>query len=241
MLILGLETATERIGVALIGSTGILSSYEVTRGRHHAEILVPAIDFVCSHADVAVEEISAIAVDLGPGLFTGMRVGVATAQAMAQALEVPVIGLTSLDVLAYSCRHRGDLVLSIVDARKGQVFYGFHRVGMDEVEVLCEPRVGVAGDVIAAIEDRGQRVLCVGDGALRYRQEFEGHPLIEMADRYLAHPSVQNLVILALRKALREQWSPPGDVRAVYVRPPDAEINWATRPLEIASDADVIP
>lgn len=234
MLILGIETATERIGVALIGSDGVLAAFEATRGRHHAEIVVPAIEFVCRHAGVAVDELSAVAVDVGPGLFTGMRVGLATGKAMAQALEVPLIGISSLEVLAFACRQRGvtdsDAVIApVVDARKGQVFFGFHRSTSEGMQTLGEPRVGHVADFVAAVEDRGQHVMCVGDGAIRYQLELEEHPLIDLVDRHFAHPSVHNLSIMAMRRALREEWSAPAAVQAVYVRAPDAEINWSTR------------
>jgi tRNA threonylcarbamoyladenosine biosynthesis protein TsaB len=104
MLILGIETATERVSVAIGGHEGVLAMFEVTRGRRHAETLTPAIDFVCRQADVTLDEISVVAVDVGPGLFTGMRVGLASAKAIAQALRVPMIGISSLDLLAYPCR-----------------------------------------------------------------------------------------------------------------------------------------
>ena len=229
MLILAIETATERIGVGLVGSEGIVASFEATRGRHHAEIVVPAIEFVCRHAGITVDELSAIAVDVGPGLFTGMRVGLATAKAMCQALDIPLVGVTSLEILGCSYRHSDKVIASVVDARKGQVFFGFLQATRDEIRTLDEPRVGDVSDLIAAIEDRGQPVVCVGDGALRYRSDLEHHRFVEMGDVHAVHPSVQHLGILARRRALREQWSSAHEVRAVYLRPPDAEINWSTR------------
>ena len=75
MLILGIETATDRVSVAIGGHEGVIGLFEVTKGRRHAETLVPAIDFVCRQAGIDLEEISVVAVDVGPGLFTGMRVG----------------------------------------------------------------------------------------------------------------------------------------------------------------------
>lgn len=236
MLILGIETATERIGVGLIGSEGILASFEATRGRHHAEIVVPAIEFVCRHAGVSVDELSCIAVDVGPGLFTGMRVGLATAKAMAAALQLPVVGVTSLEILAHSCRHSDKVIVSVVDARKGQVFFGFHRATADGIEVLGQARAGKVQDLIGAIEDRSQQVVCIGDGAQRYRNELEGHSLIDFADRHLAHPSVDQLLIMGMRRAVREQWSSAGEVHAMYLRPPDAEINWSIRTNPPAAD-----
>ena len=127
MLILGIETATEQVSVAIGGHEGVLGLFEVTRGRRHAETLVPAIEFLCRQADIEIAEFGAIAVDVGPGLFTGMRVGIATGKAMAQALRIPMIGISSLDLLAFPLRHSDRLIASVIDARRGEVFYAFYR------------------------------------------------------------------------------------------------------------------
>src|SRR3954465_15204727 len=101
MIILSIETATMQVGCAVGGAEGVFASFHASRGRRHAETLTPAIELVCHHAQVELSQISAIAVDIGPGLYTGLRVGIATAKAMALALHVPMIGLSSLDLLAF--------------------------------------------------------------------------------------------------------------------------------------------
>ena len=85
MLILGLESATAQVGCAIGGHEGVLASSHSARGKRHAENLTPAIEFVCRQARVELQEISCVAVDNGPGLFTGLRVGVASGKAIAQA------------------------------------------------------------------------------------------------------------------------------------------------------------
>ena len=112
MLILGIETATQQVSVSIGGHEGVLGTFEVSRGRRHAETLVPAIEFLCRQTDVAIDEFGAIAVDIGPGLFTGMRVGLATGKAMAQALRIPMIGISSLDLLAFPLRHADRTIVS---------------------------------------------------------------------------------------------------------------------------------
>ena len=108
MLILAIETATESVGVALGGRDGVLASVTIARGRRHGETLAPAIQFACRHAGVELPDLDAVAVDIGPGLFTGMRVGIATAKALAMALDIPVVPVTSLESLAESARsHHG--------------------------------------------------------------------------------------------------------------------------------------
>ena len=127
MIVLGIETATQQAGCALGGVEGVLASFHVSRGRRHAETLVPAVQFTCRQAQVRLSEVSVVAVDVGPGLFTGLRVGVATAKALAQGLRVPMIGLSSLDLLAFGVRHTDRLIAAVVDARRGEVFSAFYR------------------------------------------------------------------------------------------------------------------
>jgi tRNA threonylcarbamoyl adenosine modification protein YeaZ len=142
MLILGIETATERVSVAVGGHEGVIGLFEVTKGRRHVETLVPAIEFVLQQAGIDLEEISVVAVDVGPGLFTGMRVGLAAAKAIALALRIPMIGISSLDLLAFPSRHTDRVVVPVVDARKGEVFYAMYRQVPGGLQQVAEPRSG---------------------------------------------------------------------------------------------------
>ncbi len=227
MLILGIETATEQVGVAIGGHEGVIATFEVARGRRHAEILVPAIEFVCRQADMDLSEIGVIAVDVGPGLFTGMRVGLAAAKALAQALRIPMIGITSLDLLAFPCRHTDRVIVPVIDARKGEVFWSMYRQVPGGVQQVSAPTVGPIDELISDLLARSQDVLCVGDGAERYREQIVDGYRCEISAP--AHPSPGALVQLAHARALREEWVRPNDIVPVYLRLPDAQINWAKR------------
>jgi len=229
VLILGIETSTEQVSVAIGGHEGVLGLHEVCRGRRHAELLTPAIDMLCRNADIELGEISVIAVDVGPGLFTGMRVGLATAKALAQALRVPMIGMSSLDLLAFPLRHSMRTVVAVIDARKGELFYAFYRTVPGGVQRVVEPRCGRVDDLIADVMARGDDVLLVGDGALRYRDELEPDLRCDFAEQFLSRPSAAPLVQLAHARALREEWVNPWEIQPMYLRNPDAQINWATR------------
>lgn len=237
MLILGIETATQNVSVALGGHEGVLALLEVSRGRRHAEMLVPAIEVVCRQADVEVHELGAVAVDIGPGLFTGMRVGIATAKAMAQALRLPMIGISSLDLLAFPLRHSDRTLAAVIDARKGEVFYAFYRPVPGGVQRVTEPQVGSPDDLVADLMARGQHTLCVGDGALRYRDEITASMHCEVAEQFLGAPSAAPLVQLAHARALREEWVTPGEIQPLYLRAPDAHINWSTRASSASGSA----
>ena len=122
VIVLAIESATARAGVALGTPDGVVASAQVTRGPRHAEVLVPAVEWVCAQAGVELAGVDAIAVDVGPGLFTGLRVGIATANGLAQALGKPMVAVSSLDLLAHAYKHAGPDIVSVIDARRGEVY-----------------------------------------------------------------------------------------------------------------------
>jgi tRNA threonylcarbamoyladenosine biosynthesis protein TsaB len=229
MLILGIDTATAQVGCAVGGHEGVLASMHSARGRRHAEDLAPAIDVVRRQARIELSEISVVAVDVGPGLFTGLRVGLATAKAIAHALRVPMIGVTSLDLVAFPVRWTDRLIASVVDARRGQLYHAFYRQVPGGVQRVSEPGVSDPDDLAAELQARGEEALLVGDGALRYADLLGDDPRVEIVEQGQAHPTATALVQLAHARALREEWVQPWEIEPVYLRPPDAEINWTTR------------
>jgi tRNA threonylcarbamoyladenosine biosynthesis protein TsaB len=229
VLILGIDTATVRVSCAIGGHEGVLASTLSARGKRHAESLTPAIDFIRRQARIELSEISVVAVDLGPGLFTGLRVGVAAAKAMAHALRVPMIGVPSLDLLAFPVRFSSRLVVAAIDARRGELFYAFYRQVPGGMQRLSEHCIGTADDLAGELLASGEECLLVGDGAIRYREVFDGLNKVEVVGAELAHPSASSLVMLAHAQALREQFVKPWDLTPMYLRKPDAEINWTTR------------
>jgi tRNA threonylcarbamoyladenosine biosynthesis protein TsaB len=229
VLILGIDTATPQVGCAIGGHEGVLASAHSSRGRRHAETLAPAIDFVRRQAGIELSEIGAVAVDVGPGLFTGLRVGIATAKAMASALQVPMIGVSSLDLLAFPVRFTPRLIAATVDARRGQLFHAFYRQVPGGLQRVTEPTVDDPDDLLSELVAWGEEVLLVGDGVLRYPEHFADLPRAEIVEQGLSFPSAASLVQLAHARALREEFVPHWEIQPLYLRQPDAEINWATR------------
>lgn len=229
MLILGLETATAEVGCAIGGHEGVLASSHSARGKRHAENLTPAIQFVCQQARVELSEISCVAVDHGPGLFTGLRVGVASGKAIAQALRVPMIAVSSLDLLAFPLRFADRRIAAVIDARRNEVFWGFYRPVPGGVQRVSEPTVGSPDDLAAELQAQPGDTLLAGDGAIRYAERLARRPGLEVAGGDHAYPSARSLVQLAHAKALREDWIRPHEVELLYLRKPDAEINWSVR------------
>jgi tRNA threonylcarbamoyladenosine biosynthesis protein TsaB len=229
MLILGITTSTARVGCAIGGHEGILGAVHSSRGRRHAETLTPAIEFLCRQTRVELADIGAVAVDVGPGLFTGLRVGVAAGKALAHARRLPMIGVSSLDLLAFALRHSNRRIVCAIDAGRGEIFYASYRQSPGGVQRLTEPRVGSADDLASDLVALNEELLVVGDGALRYRSAFDGITRLELGDSGVAHPSAGSLVQLAHARALREEFVAPAELTPLYLRKPDAEIGWSTR------------
>jgi tRNA threonylcarbamoyladenosine biosynthesis protein TsaB len=229
VLILGITTSTQQVGCAIGGHEGVLAQVHSSRGRRHAESLTPAIDFLRQQARVELDEIGCVAVDVGPGLFTGLRVGIAAAKAMAHALRVPMIGVGSLDLVAFPVRWSPRLVVTTIDARRGELFTAAYRQVPGGIQRLSPYRTSTADDLAAELEATREDMLLVGDGALRYHAAFADLRHVELGDHGLAYPSAASLVQLAHARALREEFVQPWDLEPMYLRRPDAEINWETR------------
>jgi len=229
VLILGISTSTQQVGCAIGGHEGVLASVQSARGKRHAETLVPAIDVLRRQAQIDLKEIGCVAVDLGPGLFTGLRVGIATAKAMAHALRVPMIGVTSLDLLAFPVRWSPRLVVAAIDARRGELFTASYRQVPRGIQRLGDYKVCSPDELVTDLLVQRDDILLVGDGALRYADQFEDLTGAELADQGLAYPSPASLVQLAHAQALREEFVKPWELQPLYLRAPDAAINWATR------------
>jgi tRNA threonylcarbamoyladenosine biosynthesis protein TsaB len=191
---------------------------------------VPAIQFLCETTGIGLPEISVIAVDVGPGLFTGLRVGIATAKSMASALRVPMIGLSSLDLLAHRVRHSHRLIVPVVDGKRGEVFSATYRHVQGGIQRLTEPRVGTAEDLGNELRATREEALLVGDGALRYADALASDGgQFELGTVGTQWPSAGHLVELAQPRAVREEFVQPWELEPLYLRKSDAEINWDAR------------
>ncbi len=226
MLVLAIETATPRVSVALGRNGAVLGDVSLDGGRRHAEQLVPAIKYLCDELDIDLDQLAAVAVGLGPGLFTGLRVGVTTARLMAQALRIPMIGVPTLDLIAYPLRHTSRTVVSVVDARRKEVFFACYQPVPGGVQRSSEYEVGTPDGLAGELEARGEDALLAGDGALLYAAQLGALDRVELAGPGAAPPSAAALVELATARYEREEFSLPADVHPLYLRRSDAEIEW---------------
>jgi tRNA threonylcarbamoyladenosine biosynthesis protein TsaB len=230
MIVLGIETSTPQTTVALASERGTIASTLLSVGRSNHEIVVPAVQHVLQTSGTELSAVGGIAVGVGPGLFTGLRVGIQTAKSLAQVLQVPIMGLASLDILAFAVRYTNRAICSVVDARRGEVFFCFYRPVPAGVTRTSEFGVAAPDHLAAELEAQRDDVLLVGNGAVRYRHELaEAGSHVEIASPALGYPHADELVELSIPRFVREQFDRVADVVPLYLRKSDAEIAWDNR------------
>ncbi len=230
MIVLGFDTATAATAVALRLPDGT-----TLRARHdpaaderpgHTTRLLPLARELLGRASLRWGELERIAVGVGPGTFTGLRIGVATARGLAQSLGVPAVGVSTPRVLAEAAlRQREEqAVLAVIDARRGEAFISaYGPTDRGAAGELAAPRALAPADLgsVAARFDRDREWLAVGDGALRFRAHLEADGVAVPVDSSSLH-RVDAGVLCELAVA-----APAGALEALtpdYRRRPDAEI-----------------
>jgi tRNA threonylcarbamoyladenosine biosynthesis protein TsaB len=230
VIVLGIETSTPQTTVALGTENGPVASMLLSTGRPQHDVVIPAIDHILRWSGTPVSSVGGIGVGRGPGLFTGLRVGVQTAKTLSQVLRVPVVGLASLDVLAFALRHSRRWICSVIDARRGEVFFCVYRPVPGGLTRASEFMVGTPSKLVAELEALAREILLVGDGALRYRRELEGlGTSVDFASADLSYPHAAALVELSIPRFMREEFDRTADVVPLYLRKSDAEIAWDKR------------
>jgi len=126
VIVVGIETSTPQTSVAIGTERELLGSISVA-GKARQEAVTPALERLCEWTEVELSHVGGIAVGIGPGLFTGLRTGIETAKTLAQVLSVPIVGITSLDALAFSVRHTHKLIVAVIDGRRREVFFAIYR------------------------------------------------------------------------------------------------------------------
>ena len=224
-VILALETATMCGSVALVAENICLAEFTLQTGKTHSRRLLAGIDWIMQESGIGREAIDAVAVSLGPGSFTGLRIGLATAKGLTLALGTQLIGVGTLDGLAAQVAGAGtSLVCPVLDARKNEVYCGLYRENSGGVAQLQQEYLVLRPeDLCDAITEP---VLLLGDGATAYaallRERLAG--LATILPPALYFPRAASIGMLALDKWQRGKFIDPAGAHPIYVRPSEAEL-----------------
>lgn len=207
MLLLALDTATPAVTVALHDGTDVVAASSQLDARRHGELLLPAVDRVLAEAGTRLDAVTGIVVGIGPGPYTGLRVGLMTADTFGLALGVPVHGLCTLDGLAYAAEVVGPFVVA-TDARRKEVYWARYEDARTRVTEPAVDRPAEIADVVAGLP-------AVGAGAVLYPDTFPD----ARGPEYVSAAALAALA--AERLAKGEELEAP---RPLYLRRPDAQV-----------------
>ncbi|MFG2649963.1 tRNA (adenosine(37)-N6)-threonylcarbamoyltransferase complex dimerization subunit type 1 TsaB [Streptomyces sp. NPDC048436] len=208
MLLLALDTATPAVTVALHDGSSVVAASSQVDARRHGELLLPAVDRVLADAGLRLDAVTGIVVGVGPGPYTGLRVGLMTADTFGLALGVPVHGVCTLDGLAHESGIEGGPFVVATDARRKEVYWARYADARTRLTEAAVDRPADIADEVAGLP-------AVGAGALLYPETFPDARAPE-------HVSAASLASIAAEKlAAGEELLAP---RPLYLRRPDAQV-----------------
>ncbi len=228
MKVLSFDTSSPACTVAVVDGDAagwdVLSELNTWTPKDHMARLIPQIDLACAEAGVAKGDIEAIVVGIGPGSYTGLRIGVTIARTLAQVLGVLIAGVPSSDALARRFIGSSAFVCPSLDAKRGEVYAALYEVAADSKRITDFRPLSPEALAYELIE-LDARVIMVGDGISAYRDIFEGHlgSKVFFAPRDFWWPRGVDLAAIALERLSRGESDSPFELVPIYARLSQAE------------------
>ncbi|MGM0601848.1 MAG: tRNA (adenosine(37)-N6)-threonylcarbamoyltransferase complex dimerization subunit type 1 TsaB [Bacillota bacterium] len=228
MLILGIDTSTEVLGLALADNKKIAAEYNLRLKRQHSEKLLPLIKEMFKTFDINPSQIEAVAVSTGPGSFTGLRIGITAAKIISRINSIPIIGISTLEVMAASVKNDG-IIIPLIDAGRNRFYYSIFLRDNSELKTIFEAEAAeleVAAEKIKS-EVEGREIYVVGEKSresadiLKTKLDNVNHP-----GREFDYPRAAVLAILGDEYIKQNREDDLYKIKPEYLKKPQAEINW---------------
>ncbi len=225
MKILALDSSGLVASVAIVTEDAMLAEYTVNYKKTHSQTLLPMLNEIVKMVDINMEEIDAIAVAAGPGSFTGLRIGSATAKGLGLALNKPIIAVPTLEGLAYNLYGTEQLVCPLMDARRNQVYTGIYGFIGNQLKVVKEQTAMAIEELIEEINTLGKEVIFLGDGTAVYREMIEAKTKVaySFAPVHLSRQRAGAVGALGIELYKKEQIEAASIHEPVYLRVSQAE------------------
>lgn len=232
MRVLGIDTSSPKLGLALVSSGKLIARLELTLERGHAQYLIPSLDKLLKKAKLSINKIDALAISIGPGSFTGLRIGVSTIKAISIAKNKKILAVPSLDVLAYNGlnKERGlpagrqEYICPVIDARKNKIYAALYRKDKGRLKKQTKDLLISPEDLVKIIK---KPTLFLGD-ALKVYKEAIGHGAIAdkaiFAEEKLWFPRAEFVALLGEQLAKKKKFTNPLDLVPLYLHKRDCQI-----------------
>ncbi|MFA5793546.1 MAG: tRNA (adenosine(37)-N6)-threonylcarbamoyltransferase complex dimerization subunit type 1 TsaB [Candidatus Brocadiia bacterium] len=233
MKALGIETSGNRGGIALLDGGKVLKEILLKKGMVHGKLLIAAIDKALKTCRWKKTDIDLIAVDIGPGSYTGLRVGLAAAKMMSYLLNIPMVGVSSLDALMQEINTKHLIACPVIDARWNQVYTAIYRKNAAGWKKVTDFMAITPSELAKLLKeyslkygktDKSPNIILFGDGLLSYNNILNGLPGIESGSEKYWYPKPANIVRLGYKRWHNKQKDTYWEINPLYLRKTEAEI-----------------
>lgn len=204
MKILAVDTSSKLCSVAILEDTNLIKKLELDNGLTHSETLMPLIQQLLKECSLSLNNIDLLVSDVGPGSFTGIRIGVASCKAFSDSLNIPCIGISSLEVLAYNIKNDG-IICSTIDCKNDNCYFALYELKSDNYNILVEPCAKSVNDVLNLLNTQynNKNISFVGDGISNEKLRDSNTNNINskiIMDEINSYLNVENLGIAGYKK-----------------------------------------
>ena len=225
MLILGLDTCSMSSSVSVADESRVIAAFTINHKKTHSERIMPQIEEMLKAAEIGIENIDVFAASVGPGSFTGVRIGVATVKAFAQAKNKPCVSVSSLEALAYSVKPFKGLIAPILDARRNQVYNAVFESDGKNIKRITNDRALSLDELLKELKASEKDVMFIGDGVPVFRENLKKElgETAYFAPKSLIFNLASSVLEVAFSKIEREEMISYKELLPEYVRLSQAE------------------
>lgn len=243
MKLLGIDSSGLVCSVALVTEEKVLGEYTTDQKKTHSESLLPMLAALCEALSVSLDEVDAIAIANGPGSFTGLRIGSATAKGLATALKRPIVPVPTLDALAYNLCGSRALVCPVMDARRNETYTAVYEFDGNEMRTVLSQRAVPIKDLIDALNGIGREVVFLGDGVPVFADFFAEHVTVPytFAPPHLSRQRAASVASLGLIRYAEGKTEIAAEHAPQYLRVSQAERVRAEKQQSEGTDVSIRP
>ncbi|WP_408955567.1 tRNA (adenosine(37)-N6)-threonylcarbamoyltransferase complex dimerization subunit type 1 TsaB [Natroniella sp. ANB-PHB2] len=227
MLVLAVDSSTKAGSVSLVSTEKLIAESLLNLDHTHSQRLMPQLIDLVDRADCSLQNLDGIAVALGPGSFTGTRIGVVTAKTLAQSLDLPIVGISTLKAMAYSLNYTSGYICPVIDARRNRVFTGLYCTTKGKLKTVAEETLLNIDDLITELSSVEEEIYFIGEIIQEYRaqisEQIEGAHFITNKFSLPQAGSIGELAIERLAAGDEEQLF---ELTPNYLKRSQAEIQW---------------
>lgn len=229
MKILSIETSSKICSTCILEDEKIIKKIELNNGLTHSESLMPIIKQAFNETNLSLNNIDLLVCDIGPGSFTGIRIGVATTKAFSDSLNIKSIGITSLETLAYNVKNPG-FICSIIDAKNNNCYFALYKLENGIYSQIIDPKAEKIENLIYYLKNYDTNITFVGDGAITYKDFIE----TVFTNCFFTDNNLLNAYNLGLAGFINFSNNKYKEVLPMYLKKPQAQIQ-----LEEKSNANI--